>query len=161
MKPGRHDVRYQVLITGAELHELQRHTALMAESFGLDRRIEAYRGIRPLSLYRWDLECLLAALGIALADQRRYPSPDAAGYQALQALNTRLQAEYDAHYRERSLKSPPRGHRRAHMAGETIPSQQDGAGPDVEERDPSGARGTTSRKARWDAQGQRHRQPGE
>ena len=161
MKPGRHDVRYQVLITGAELHELQRHTALIAESFGLDRRIEAYRGIRPLSLYRWDLECLLAALGIALADQRRYPSPDAAGYQVLQTLNTRLQAEYDAHYRERSLKSPPRGHRRARMAGETLLSQQDGAGPDVEERDPIAAHGTTRRKARWDAQGQRHRQPGD
>jgi hypothetical protein len=102
MKPGRHDIRHQVLITGAELHELQRHTALMAESFGLDRRIEAYRGTRPLSLYRWDLECLLAALRIALADQRRYSSPGAAGYQPLHALNMRLQAEYDAHYDERS-----------------------------------------------------------
>jgi hypothetical protein len=102
MKPGRHDIRHQVLITGAELHELQRHTTLMAESFGLDRRIEAYRGTRPLSFYRWDLESLLAVLSIALADQRTYSSPEAAGYQALQALNTRLQAEYDAHYEERS-----------------------------------------------------------
>jgi len=147
MKPGRHDLRHRVLITGAELHELQRYTALMAESFGLDRRIEAYRGIRPLSLYRWDLECLLAALGSALADQRSYPSPAAAGYQVLQTLNTRLQAEYDAHYRERWLKSPPRGHRRARMAGEPIPSQQDGAGPEGEERAPLAVRGTPSRKA--------------
>ena len=98
MKPGRHDIRHQVLITGAELHELQRHTALMAESFGLDRRIEEYRGTRPLGLYRWDLECLLEVMGTALVDRRTYPSQDAPGYQALNALNARVQAEYDAHY---------------------------------------------------------------
>ena len=98
MKPGRHDIRHQVLITGAELDELQRHTALMAESFGLDRRIEEYRGRRPLGLYRWDLECLLEVMGTALADRRTYPSQDAPGYRALNILNARLQAEYEAHY---------------------------------------------------------------
>jgi len=56
MKPGRHDIRHQVLIADAELRELKRHTPLMAESFSLDRRIEEYRGTRPLGLYRWDLE---------------------------------------------------------------------------------------------------------
>ncbi len=98
MKPGRHDIRHQILIAGAELHELQQHTVWMAESFGLDRRIEKYRGTRPLSLYRWDLDCLLAVLDAALADRRTYPSQDAPGYQALNALNARLQAEYEAHY---------------------------------------------------------------
>ena len=98
MKPGRHDVRHQVLIAGAELRELQRHTALMAESFGLDRRVEEYRGTRPLGLYRWDLECLLAVLDVALTDRRKYPSQDAPDHQALNALNARLQAEYEAHY---------------------------------------------------------------
>src|SRR4051812_23224775 len=102
MKPGRHDIRHQVLITGAELRELQRHIALMADGFGLDRRIEEYRGTRPLGLYRWDLECLLAVLRTALADRRKYPSHDVPEYRALNTLNARLQAEYEAHYGERS-----------------------------------------------------------
>ena len=67
MRPGRHDIRHQVHITGAELYKLQRHTVLMAESFGLDRRIDEYRGTRPLGLYRSDLECLLDVLGTARA----------------------------------------------------------------------------------------------
>jgi hypothetical protein len=87
-----------VLITGAELYELQRHTSMMAESFGLDRRIDEYRGTRPLGLYRWDLECLLDVMGAALADRRTYPSQDGPGYRALSTLNARLRAEYDAHY---------------------------------------------------------------
>ena len=98
MNPGRHDIRHQVLIADAELRELKRHTPLMAESFSLDRRIEEYGGTRPLGLYRWDLECLLAVLDMALADRRKYPSRDAPDYQALNALNARLQAEYEAHY---------------------------------------------------------------
>jgi hypothetical protein len=45
----------------------------MAEAFGLDRRIEAYSGKRPIGLYRWDLDCLLAVMDLALKDLRAYP----------------------------------------------------------------------------------------
>ena len=45
MKPGRRDIRHKVLITGDELRELKRHTGSMAEAFGLDRKIEAYKGL--------------------------------------------------------------------------------------------------------------------
>jgi hypothetical protein len=64
---------HQVLIEGAELHELKKLD--LAESFGLDRRIEQYQGKRPLGLYRWDLEGLLAALSLALDPPHGYYSP--------------------------------------------------------------------------------------
>ena len=54
--------------TGDELHELKRFTIDMAEAFGLDRRIEAYSGKRPIGFYRWDLDCLLAVMDLALKD---------------------------------------------------------------------------------------------
>jgi hypothetical protein len=44
MKPGPNDVKLTILITGDELHELKRFTIVMAEAFGLDRRIEACSG---------------------------------------------------------------------------------------------------------------------
>ena len=97
MKPGRNDVQLPVLIAGAQLDELKKHTYLMAESSGLDRRVERYRGTRPLGLYRWDLECLLDVLDLALADRSEYPSQDAPGYQALDALRRRVRAAYEAH----------------------------------------------------------------
>ncbi len=51
MKPCSGDIRHKVLITGDELRELKRHTGSMAEAFGLDRKIEAYQGTRPITLY--------------------------------------------------------------------------------------------------------------
>jgi len=50
MKPGPNDVKLIILITGDELHELKRFTIDMVEAFGLDRRIEAYTGKRPILL---------------------------------------------------------------------------------------------------------------
>ncbi len=47
MRPGPNDVKLTILITGDELHELQRFTVDMAEAFGLDRRIEAYSASDP------------------------------------------------------------------------------------------------------------------
>jgi hypothetical protein len=43
----------------------------LAESFGLDRRIERHEGKRPLGLYRWHLECLVESLAMVL-DGRYY-----------------------------------------------------------------------------------------
>ena len=98
MKPGPRDIRHKVLITGDELRELQRHTGSMAEAFGLDRKIEAYQGTRPLTLYRWDLECLMDTIECELNDPREYPDRVSPEYLALKRLGERLRAEYDRHY---------------------------------------------------------------
>lgn len=94
MKAGRHDRKHHVLITGAELRELQRLD--MPESFGLDRRIERYQGTRPIGLYRWDLECLLAATALAASGRDPVASPK--GRVTLQTLHDRLQGLYQAAY---------------------------------------------------------------
>lgn len=94
MKPGKNDRRHEVLITGSELRELKRLD--MPESLGLDRRIEKYQGKRPIGLYRWDLECLLATLSI-VADGRD-PFVSAKGQMTLKRLHDRLQAVYQTVY---------------------------------------------------------------
>jgi hypothetical protein len=94
MRPGPKDVKLAILITGDELHELKRFTIDMAEAFGLDRRIEAYSGKRPIGFYRWDLDCLLAVMDLALKDQRAYPDKASSAYAVLKRLHDRLQEEY-------------------------------------------------------------------
>ncbi len=94
MKPGKNDRKHQVLIRGTELRELQRLD--MPESLGLDRRIERYQGKRPIGLYRWDLDCLLATLSLVV--QGRDPFVSRKGVVALKGLHDRLQAVYDAAY---------------------------------------------------------------
>ncbi len=98
MKPGRRDIRHKVLITGEELRELQRHADSLVEAFGLDRKIEAYKGTRPITLYRWDLECLLDTIACELDDPREYPVKAAPEALALKRLGERLREEYDRHY---------------------------------------------------------------
>jgi hypothetical protein len=100
MKPGRRDIRHKVLITGDELRELKRHTGSMAEAFGLDRKIERYKGTRLLTLFRWDLDCLMDVIEYKLADQGAYPDDTAPEYLALKRLGDRLHKEYDSHYGE-------------------------------------------------------------
>jgi hypothetical protein len=111
MKPGRRDHRHRLLITGVELRELQRHTGAMAESFGLHRKIENHKGARPITLYRWDLDCLLEVIDQGLREKRDYPDHSARGYLALKSLGERLRQEYDAVY----------GHEEALAAGEAKP----------------------------------------
>jgi hypothetical protein len=94
MKPGKNDRKHQVLITGAELRELQRLD--MPESLGLDRRIRRYRGARPIGLYRWDLDCLLATLSLVVEGRDPLVSPK--GVVTLKALHDRLQTVFDAAY---------------------------------------------------------------
>src|SRR5258707_15130722 len=89
MKPGRRDIRHKVLITGDELRELKRHTGSMAEAFGLDSKIEAYKGTRPITLYRWDLEGLLDVIDLELNDPREYPDKTASEYETLKRLEQR------------------------------------------------------------------------
>jgi hypothetical protein len=98
MKPRPGDHRHHLLNTGDELRELQRHTGAMAEAFGLDRKIENYKGTRCITLYRWDLDCLMDVIDVALRNERDYPNPSAPGYQALKRLGERLHQEYDSVY---------------------------------------------------------------
>jgi len=94
MKPGRNDVKLAILITGDELHELKRFTIDMVEAFGLDRRIEAYSGKRPIGFYRWDLDCLSAVIDNALDDERAYPDKASSAHATLKRLQLRLEEEY-------------------------------------------------------------------
>ncbi|MGC8625646.1 MAG: hypothetical protein ACP5VQ_10350 [Phycisphaerae bacterium] len=80
------------------MQELKKLTWSMAEAFGLDRKIEKYAGTRPITLYRWDIECLMDVTSMALDDPEAYPDKSAQEYQALARLDARLRAEYDAVY---------------------------------------------------------------
>jgi hypothetical protein len=94
IKPGSKDKRIFLLIAGEELTELKRVTWLMSGSFGLDMRIENYRSKRPIGLYSWDFECLLAIIDHALKDGKEYPDKATSGYVALAQLSDRLLEEY-------------------------------------------------------------------
>ena len=96
IKPGSKDRKASILITGTELDELQRFVWMMAESFGLDRRIANYQGVRPIGLYSWDIECLVDVIGSVLNDPEYYPTQDGPEYQAIKNLRDRLRAEKDA-----------------------------------------------------------------
>ena len=60
--------------------------------------MERYKGKHALGLYRWDPECLLDVMDMALTDTEEYPSPDTPGNLALEALNACLRAVYEAAY---------------------------------------------------------------
>lgn len=98
MKPGPRDHRHKLLICGDELRELKRHTGAMAEAFGLDAKIDRYKGARPITLYRWDLDCLLDVIDVTLEDAEDYPNKAAPEFQALKRLGERLHKEYDDTY---------------------------------------------------------------
>ena len=98
MKAGSGDIKVKFLIQGEELEELQKYTWSMAEAFGLDRRIEKYRGKKPIGFYRWDLDCLIDVLDMALNDKEEYPSKEDSGYKALSKLFEKLKSEYEKNY---------------------------------------------------------------
>ena len=90
MKPLPADHRHRLRITGDELRELRRYTWAMAEAFGLDRKIDNYKGSRPITLYRWDLECIMDVIDQALKDERACPDRSSAAYPTLKKLGERL-----------------------------------------------------------------------
>lgn len=94
MKPGSKDIKLEILISGVELSELQRHSCHMVEAFGLDRRIDNYKGKRPIGLYSWDFDCILAVIEDALIDPTEYPDKENQGYKALKNLFNRLKNEF-------------------------------------------------------------------
>ena len=94
MKPGKNDRKHEVRITGQGCAKLKR--LAMPESLGLDRRIEWYQGKRPIGLYRWDLDCLLATLSFVVDGRDPFVSPK--DRVTLTRLHDRLRATYDAAY---------------------------------------------------------------
>lgn len=98
LKPGKRDIKVNILIAGGELEELQKHTWSMAESFGLDGRIENYKGKKPMGLYRWDIECLLDVLSMVLENPKEYPFEGSREYEVTQKLYQRLKQIYDSTY---------------------------------------------------------------
>ncbi len=98
MKPGSRDHRHKLLIQGRELQELKTYTGEMCEAFGLDRKIEKYKGTRPITLYRWDLDCLIDVIELALKDRRKYADHSTPEYVALKSVGDRLREEYQGVY---------------------------------------------------------------
>lgn len=100
MKPGSRDVPVRVKISGTELRELKKLTGAMAESFGLDRRIDAYQGKRLIQLYRWDLDCLVDVLAVAVREAETSPGGLAPGCRPLKTLYDRLHGLREKAYEE-------------------------------------------------------------
>ena len=98
MKPCPNDRRHHLRICDAQLRELRRHVGSMAEAYGLDRKIAVYMGARPITLYRWDLECLLDVIEMAFDDKQAYLDHRALAYQVLKELGERLRQEYESAY---------------------------------------------------------------
>ena len=58
----------------------------MCEAFGLDTRIGNYKGVRAISFYSWDLDCMLDVLDMVLNDTKEYPDKQGEGYIKLNEL---------------------------------------------------------------------------
>jgi len=99
MKPGKNDIPVRLKISGKQLKELQKHTWQMCEAFGLDVKIENYKGTRPISLYSWDLDCIIDVLYMALDDEKEYPDKKDEGYQKLHELYVNLKKAYKETYK--------------------------------------------------------------
>ncbi len=98
MKPGKNDIPIKRKISGRQLEELQKHAWQMCEAFGLDRKVENYKGTRPISFYSWDLDCILAVLDMVLDDEKEYPDKKDEGYIKLQELYVELKEAYKETY---------------------------------------------------------------
>ena len=58
LKPEKNDIKVFIKFELEELELLQENTWQMAESFGLDSRIDKLTGKRKVGFYSWDLDCL-------------------------------------------------------------------------------------------------------
>ena len=58
----------------------------MCEAFGLDTRIGNYKGVRAISFYSWDFDCMLDVLDMVLNDTKEYPDKQGEGYIKLNEL---------------------------------------------------------------------------
>ncbi len=101
MKPGKNDIAIKFKIEGRQLDELQKHTWQMSEAFGLDTRVGNYKGIRCISFYQWDLDCLIDVLEMTLNNEKEYPDKKDEGYIALNYLFVSLSKAYKETYKPR------------------------------------------------------------
>ncbi len=90
MKPGKRDIRYKIRIEGVELAVLHKLTGQMCEAFGLDRKIDAYKGTRAITLYSWDLDCLEAVVYCTLRDPASEGITSKRELEALLSLDVRI-----------------------------------------------------------------------
>jgi hypothetical protein len=104
MRPGSRDVPVRVKFVGAELRELKKLAWAMAESFGLDSRVAAYLGKRPIQLYRWDLDCIEMAVDDAVKEAEAARRGKPSRLSALKRLQARIHALREKAYE--ALKSP-------------------------------------------------------
>jgi len=98
MKPGKRDIPIKTKISGRQLMELQKYSCCMVEAFGLDAKIDNYKGIRPISFYSWDLDCILDVLSMTLDDEKEYPDKKDEGYLQLHELYINLKKAYKETY---------------------------------------------------------------
>jgi len=98
MKPGKRDIPIKIKTSGRQLIELQKYSCAMVEAFGLDAKIDNYKGIRPISFYSWDLDCILDVLSMALNDEKEYPDKKDEGYLQLHELYMNLKKLYKEAY---------------------------------------------------------------
>jgi hypothetical protein len=98
MKPGKKDIPIKIKISGIQLDELQRHSWHMIEAFGLDTKVRNYKGVRSISFYSWDLDCILDVLDMVLKDEKEYPDKEDEGYIKLNELYVYLKNEYRKTY---------------------------------------------------------------
>ena len=75
-------------------------TYLMSECFGLDSRINNYKGKRPIGLYQWDFECLLGGIEYAINDKRSTSTVTQKDQDALVPLFERMNEIYQQTYRQ-------------------------------------------------------------
>ena len=70
----------------------------MIEAYGLDTKIDNYKGVKPISFYSWDLDCILDVLPMALDNEKEYPDKKNEGYLQLYELYMDLEKAYKQTY---------------------------------------------------------------
>ena len=98
MKPGRNDIKTNLLIQGDELNAIQNICYIFSECFGLDSRIANYKGKRPLGLYQWDYECLISGLDYVVNNEKGKQGVSSSDSEILRNLLERINEIYSKAY---------------------------------------------------------------
>ena len=104
MKPGKRDKKTNIKIQGEELAALQNISFLLSECFGLDSRIDEYKGIRAIGLYQWDYECLISGIEFAINNDRTRRSIPENEVNTLANLLIKTRNTYINSYRQETHK---------------------------------------------------------
>ena len=98
MKPGKKDIKTNLLIQGDELDAIQDICYVFTECFGLDTRIANYKGKKPLGLYQWDYECLIAGLDYIVNTEKGRDGKSQADLELLEKLLAQINVAYKNAY---------------------------------------------------------------